>query len=95
MFAIEHETDWIEGECISISLKEEETFLGNHNEDFKWIAEKTLHYGGDTIDKTYYRITKNGIYIKFFRKEDEGIYGIHFVPHDNIILFEVYEKKNN
>lgn len=81
--------DWSEATCISICLKKDETLL---EDEFKNIANNTIHYGID-FTKTYYKITKNGIFIKFLKKDNkkEGIYGIHFIPHNNIVLFEAYD----
>jgi len=87
------EKDWIESECISIGLKKEEEFLPD--DEFGWLANNTLHYDGSLIDKTYYKITNCGIFIKFIKKQEEGkdieTYRIHFVPHSNITLFEAFE----
>lgn len=93
---------WIKVDLITMCLKKDQTFLIKETlkwlPESKWFSDNIIGYEHrDPIITLHYRTTKNGIFIRFLikdNKDDEiGYYCYHFVPYNNIILFELWDPK--
>ncbi|KKN53335.1 hypothetical protein LCGC14_0603050 [marine sediment metagenome] len=56
---------------------------------FNDLANGVLHYD-EFFFKLYYRFDNNGIFIKYLDRGGKHPYTIHFIPYNNINLFETH-----